>query len=229
MAQNVTVEIKGSKALLTRVGGWSKRSAPSFDLDVPAGSTLTVKVDGGTIGSINVDGEMELDNELSTGSVRVLRWSSAAMKDESGSATIKLTDASGKLDEVEISVDMEDEASAEVEGGAPSKQLPFTGNDLIDAYGAYAIGLLGALGALIFAVLMPAHQAELLSGAGAIALWSFFATNKYDSYALRFLAFVAAGVCLVFAMTVLPAQVHNLIYAAGGFSFVAIYWGDRGL
>lgn len=103
-------------------------------------------------------------------------------------------------------------------------QNPNSFTELVNRYGAYAVGFLAALGALVGALLMPAHATMLVSAAGTLAIVNFFFTNQYDSFRLRLMGLFVAGVALVFAI-LLPAQAPQLLSASGTIAGLSLVFG----
>ena len=88
-------------------------------------------------------------------------------------------------------------------------------------YGNYAVGFLAAIGALVFASVMPAHAHEIISAAGVIAVLTFFFTDEDEPFIIRAMAMCAAAVCMVFAI-VMPASAVQLISAAGTIAVLSL-------
>lgn len=89
-------------------------------------------------------------------------------------------------------------------------------------YGAYGVGFLGALGALLAALFMPDSATSLISSAGLIALATFYLTDENDPFVLRLLAMLAAGVVTVFAY-LMPQHASELLETAGVIVLIGLW------
>lgn len=94
-------------------------------------------------------------------------------------------------------------------------------NALVQRYGAYGVGFLGAVGALVAALLMPASATTLIGGAGTIAVLTFFFTSENDRFGVRLIAMLGAGVALLFAY-LMPGNAPQLISGAGMLAALAL-------
>ena len=225
-SQPLSIEVRGAAALLSHTSTWAPElDAPECTIEMPSDSTIALRV--ANVGKIAIDGDLEFDPIASGDGLRILRWTAAAKAAEHGSCTVTLSHPNDDFSDVEISVDMSEEASLHVEEEEPPKVVPpLTNIDVINRYGAYACVVLASLGTLLFALLMPAHRTELVSGAAAIGIWGYFSTSIYDRFVWRILGFVAAGVTMGFAMA-MPDQTNSLIEGAGGLCALAIWFGDN--
>lgn len=89
-----------------------------------------------------------------------------------------------------------------------------TPSGFVNEYGAYVVGFLGALGALLFAVLMPSDREMLIGAAGLLALFTFFWTRKNSSWGLRLIGMIAAGITVSFGF-LMPEYSAQLLQAGG--------------
>jgi len=100
--------------------------------------------------------------------------------------------------------------------------LPAGATQLVSRYGAYIVGFLGALGALVAAYFMPASRATLVGGAGAMASLTFF-LSKGKRVGYRALGMLAAGATVV-AAYLMPDQSKELLEGAGVIAAVSLIW-----
>ena len=106
-------------------------------------------------------------------------------------------------------------------GGGNTNNTKFNVKLLVDKYAMYAVGLLGALGALVAAYFDVANRGPLLSGAGVIAVAALLCGNNRTKLGLRILGMAAAGVCLV-ASFLMPG--FGLLTAAGTIAGLTIFF-----
>jgi len=222
-SQTLTIAVLGAVPLSHTTTWTADVDAPSCSVEMPRASSLSINA--ASIGKVAIDGDIEFDPAAAAEGRRVLRWSAAAQARNEGSGSITLSHPNDDFEDVEISLEMSDEAALSVDE-EESLLAAMPGASLIKLYGSYASGFLGAFGALIFALLMPAHQTELVSAAGAIALWTCFASEVNEPFGLRVVLFLAAAVAMVFAM-IMPANAENIMEAAGLMCAAAIFWGDE--
>jgi hypothetical protein len=221
LSQTLRIDVLNDVMPLSHVTIWRANvDALSCNIEMPRGSTIAFQC--ASVGRILVDGDLEFDPIAASEGRRVLRWKAAAQVVGHGSASLTLSHPSDDFADVEISVEMSDEASLSVEDiEEPVAVSLSNGGALVQRYGAYISGFLGALGAMIFALLMPAHQAELISAAGFIAVGTLLFTSQGDPFFLRLLGFVAAGVTMCFAIA-MPLNTDQLIHGAGVLSALTI-------
>ena len=105
-------------------------------------------------------------------------------------------------------------------GGGNTNNTKLNVKLLIDKYAMYAVGLLGALGALVAAYFDLDNRVSLLTGAGVIAAITLFSGNNRAKLGLRVLGMVAAGICLVAAF-LMPGV--GLLSAAGTIAGLSIF------
>ena len=92
----------------------------------------------------------------------------------------------------------------------------------VDQYGAYLIGILGALGALVFAVLIPHEREMIIGAAGTLGFLTVFLTSKGDPWVFRLLGMVAAGVVVSFSFF-MPEYADQLLSAGGLIAGASIF------
>jgi hypothetical protein len=85
--------------------------------------------------------------------------------------------------------------------------------EAVDRYGAYAVGFLGAIGALVFAYFLPANRQEIVGAAGTIAIFTLLFSNG-KRFGLRLLGMLGAAACGVAAIF-MPDQAKELLSTAG--------------
>jgi len=216
----LTIEVKGNKNLVTSECAWrSGRSAPDFTVTLPAGDALTIALDSGTFGQVKVEGDLEIDPNASRGSTRAFRWSSAAAEKEQGDCEITLVHARTGFNDVVVSVSLESDAGIEADEDAAVQSS--AGFDAVHRYGAYIVGFLGALCALIAATFMPASASTLIAIAGTIAVVTFFFSGQYRRFGLRLLCMLAAGVALIFAYF-MPEHANALLSGAATIAILSL-------
>lgn len=86
--------------------------------------------------------------------------------------------------------------------------------NFVDRFGAYGVGALAALGALILAVLLPENREMIIGAAGTLALLTFFFTSENDSWGFRLIGVLAAGVTVLFSF-LMPEFAPTLLKAGG--------------
>ena len=87
-------------------------------------------------------------------------------------------------------------------------------------YGSYVVGYLGALGALVFAYLIPGQRHTLICAAAVLAVLTlFFSGSKRFGY--RVLGMAAALACMIFAL-LMPTEQETLVHSAGVISFITL-------
>jgi hypothetical protein len=86
--------------------------------------------------------------------------------------------------------------------------------NLVNRFGNYAVGFLGALGALVIAVFMPEYREMIIGAAASIAAATFWMTEENEPFGLRLLGMFAAGVVAVFAFF-MPDHAKELLTASG--------------
>jgi hypothetical protein len=224
--QTISFEVRGAAALLSHTCTWRPElDAPQCTVEMPKDSVIAVQV--ASVGKVVIDKDLEFDPTAAMGGPRLVRWTAAAKEAGYGSGSVTFSHASSDFNDVSLSVDMCDEPSLHVEEPTlPVVEPPLTNMDVVNRYGAYVCCAVAALGALIFAALMPAHSKELAAGAGAIALWGWLDTDPYDRFVLRIVGFVAAGITMGFAMAI-PDYTKELISAAGVMCMLAIVCGEE--
>jgi|GEM_PF-3708019 len=221
--QTLSLEVKSAGVFLTSPASWlSGYDAPECSIELPPNGGFSIQT--ASVGKAVVDGDLVLDEGACGAGRLAYRWSSSAAETGSGSGTVTISHPDDDFEDFEVSVEMGDDATLSLK--SPKVVQPLTSNDAVNRYGAYAVGFIGAMCALVFAILMPAHRTEIIGAAGAIAVWTFFATSEYDRFVLRILGFVGAGVAMVAAMA-MPENADTLISAAGLISAAAIIWGDH--
>jgi len=221
--QSLSLEVKGAGVFLSSPASWlSGNDAPECSIELPANGAFSIQT--ASVGKAVVDGDLVLDEAACSAGRLAYRWSSSAVETGSGSGSVTISHPDDDFEDFQVDVEMADVAALALK--EPKVVAPLTGNDTINRYGAYGVGFIAAMCALVFALLMPAHRTEILGASGAIAVWTFFATEQYDRFVLRILGFVAAAVAMVAAMA-MPDNADTLISAAGMISAAAIIWGDN--
>jgi len=221
--QSLSLEVKGAGVFLSSPASWhSGNDAPECSIELPATGSFSIQT--ASVGKAVVDGDLVLDEGACSAGKLAYRWSSSAAETGSGSGSVTISHPDDDFEDFEVSVEMGDGAALSLK--ETKVVAPLTNNDTVNRYGAYAVGFFAAICALGFALLMPAHRSEIIGASGAIALWTYFATDEYDRFVLRILGFVGAGVAM-FAAMVMPENADTLIGAAGLISAAAIIWGDN--
>ncbi len=211
--------------LRTKCDWIADEDGPSADVELTANDVLSIRTD--SIGKLSLDGDVELVPSAEPGSAIQVRWKSTAREALKGSGSVTISHPNDDFNDVEISLEMEAVSSLSVDAEeAKTPPAPMTSNDAVNRYGAYACCVVAALGALLFALIMPAHRSELISGAAGIGIWGYFATSEYDRFGWRILGFIAAGVTMCFALA-MPGNTDQLIEGAGVLCALAIYFGDN--
>jgi hypothetical protein len=234
-AQTLAIEVRSETELLSHAINWCAGADESTaTIVLPRGGEVVITTP--SLGKVGFEGFVQLDMRRSSGDRRVLVWANSARSrdDFDCDSTVTLNHPNSDFPEIPLNITCEEEASLEVdEGAAPAQPSAAVANVLGSGFatfiadkGAYVVSAFAVIGALIFALLIPAHQNDIVVAAVAIAAWSFWATEPGDRFGMRILAFVAAAAFMVASM-VMPAQAKELISAAGVACFVAIYWGNQ--
>jgi len=186
--QSLSLEVKDAGVFLSSPASWlSGNDAPECSIELPANGAFSIQTS--SIGKAVVAGDLILDEGACSAGRLAYRWSPAAAEAGSGSGTVTISHPDDDFQDFEVEVEMGDAASLTLK---ETKVLPpLTSSDTINRYGAYAVGFFAAICALVFALLIPAHRAEIIGAAGAIALWTYFSTEEYDRFVVRILGFMA--------------------------------------
>ena len=134
-----------------------------------------------SVGKITIEGGLQLDMTRSQAGLRIFTWNANERTEGSDGNTATLTVAHPNDDypDVEINVTRSEEAALSVEEDTPAAVLDKSDLlGLLNAYGGYIVSGLAVIGTLIFALAMPAHRNELISGAGASASGAFSRRTK---------------------------------------------------
>jgi hypothetical protein len=227
-SQNISFEVRAAGELLSHACLWqSEADAPECTIELPRDGEIILTC--ASVGKITLEGGLQLDMTRSQAGLRLFAWSPTARAEgeDGDEASIIVNHPSDDFPELTINIVRAEEASLSVEAEEPVVEIDRDSlAGFIKAYGAFIVAGLAAVGALIFALLMPAHREELIGGAAGIAIWGYIATEVGDAFRARILLFLGAAVALCFAMA-MPASADELIGGAGILSFLAVLWGDN--
>jgi hypothetical protein len=234
ISQNISLELRGATELLSHSGRWqTDADAPEYSIELPRDGELILS--SASVGKITIEGGLQLDMARSQAGSRLFIWTPAARAagSDGDEATITITHPNDDFSNLTIFVRRAEEASLTVdeeERSAAAVAVAFGDRESLKAivteYGAFFVAGLASVFALLFAYIMPAHQHELLVGAGMIAIWGWIATEEGDAFGARILLFLAAGVAMCFALA-MPDNAEYLIDGAGVLSALAIWFGDE--
>ncbi|MBU6455224.1 MAG: hypothetical protein KGS72_25870 [Cyanobacteria bacterium REEB67] len=227
-SQNISFEVRGAGELLSHTCLWqSEADAPECTIELPRDGEIILSCT--SVGKITMEGGLHLDMTRSQAGVRLFTWSPTARTEgeDGDEASITIEHPSDDFPELTINIVRAEEAALSVEAEEPVVEIDRDSlRGFFTAYGAYIVAGLAAVGALIFALLMPAHRDELIGGAAGIAIWGYLATDEGDKFRARLLLFLGAGLTMCFAMA-MPGSADELIGGAGLLSMLAILCGDN--
>ena len=225
----VTVQVQGKGGAITRIFKWRKGlQGQEGEIALPSDQSVSISAQLACGCSFKCEGDLEL---VSSSAGLTYRWSDKAKKKGEGSGTILVASQNEPDDPLTFEVEMEDESKVKVDKDDSKVEAniltatPNTGFPVVDQYGAYAIGLLGALGALGFAWLVPGWSHWLVGGAVSIGIFTFWMTEEYDAFVVRILAFLGAA-ALMFLGMAMPENANTLTGLAGTACTVAVLCGD---